>query len=260
MAIFQHLLWGFELTYPDGWAHQSNADADGFAKNALAFETDDTGELAAHLLVRGEWNGHREPIAPLWNQHITKLAIMLGAKKLGSAPFSMGAANGFEAEIQLPKRQERRLWAGILARDTLILHFLVSHLKQERADFEPQATQIIASLRFVEHINNLTTNEAGFPLPPAYKPVDPATLVPDAQENGSWQAYDGKSDIGALQAFYYRELPHHEWEISEFIPYPNQVNIHFSRLRIHKGAFTATLGILPGEEKKPAGKIILKYE
>ncbi|MEA3336621.1 MAG: hypothetical protein U9R25_11970 [Chloroflexota bacterium] len=261
MAIFQHPLWGFELTYPDDWTHQSNVGADGFAKNAEAFgQTDVANGQAAHLLVRGEWNGRREPIAPLWNQHITKLSIMLGAKKLGSSPFSMGGANGFEAEIQMPQRQNRRLWAGILAREAVILHFMVSHPREERTDFEPQATQIIASLRFLDHINDLTINERGLPLPPDYAPVPPASLVPDAPNDDSWQAYDGSSDIGALQAFYYRELPHYGWEISEFIPFPNQVDIHFARLRICKEDIVATLGIIPTAEKKAMGKIVVKYE
>ncbi len=261
MAIFQHPLWGFELTYPDDWAHQTNADADGFAENAEAFDrAGAANEQAAHMLVRGEWNGRREPIAPLWNRHITKLSIMLGAKKLGASPFTMGGANGFEAEIQLPRRQNRRLWAGILAWDRIILHLMVSHPREERADFEPQATQIIASLRFLEQIEGLATTAEGVPLPPDYAPVDPASLVPDAQDDESWQAYDGSSNIGALQAFYYRELPQHGWEISEFIPFPNQVDIHFVRLRIHKENITATLGILPSEGKKPFGKIVIKYE
>ncbi len=261
MVIFQHKLWGFELSYPDGWAHQSNSDADGFARNAAAFEQNDhIYGGAAHMLVRGEWNGRRVPIAPLWNQHITKLSIMLGAKKLGSSPFSMGGANGFEAEIQMPQRENRRLWAGILARDAVILHFMVSHPREERKDFEPLATKVIASLRFVDRIENLAETAEGVPLPPDYTPVDPASLIPDVQDNNNWQAYDGNSDIGAVQAFFYRELPLYGWEIREFIPFPNQVDIHFARLRIVKDNLTATLGIIPSAEKKALGKIVIKFE
>jgi len=261
MAIFQHPLWGFELTYPDDWAHQSNAGVDGFANNAEAFDRADVANgQAAHLLVRGEWNGRREPVAPLWNQHITKLSIMLGAKKLGSSLFSMGGANGFEAEIQMPRRENRRLWVGILAREAVILHLMISHPREERSDFEPQATQIIASLHFVERASDIATTKFGIPLPPNYKPVDPVSLVPDAQDCDSWQAYHGNSDIGALQAFYFREAPIHEWEISEFIPFPNQSDIDFARLRIRKNEVTATLGILPSEHKKPIGKIVIKHD
>jgi len=260
MAEFQNPLWGFALAYPDGWTQQSNAESDGFAMDAQAFDQAvPFNQQAAHLLVRGEWNGRRQPIAPLWNQHVTKVAIMLGAKKLGASPFSMGGANGFEAEIQLPQRENRRLWLGILARDTIILHLMVSHPKTARADFEPRATKVISSLRFLSKVEGLAATAEALPLPPNYAAVDPASLVPDAQ--GNWQAYSGASDLGALQAFYYRELPNYGWEISEFIPFPNQVEIDFARLRIHKDGLTATLGILPtGDAKKPLGKIAVKYE
>ncbi len=261
MATFQNPLWGFELTYPDDWAQQTNADVDGFAQNVEDFDqVGDVNEQAAHMLVRGEFNGKRSPIAPLWNQHITKLSIMMGAKKLGASPFSMGGANGFEAEIQLPKRVNRRLWTGLLAQETVILHFMVSHQRDARTDFEPQVTQIISSLRFLDGIKGLLTNTENLPLPPKYQVVDPATLVPDAKDDNSWQAYDGESDLGALQNFYYRELPNYGWEISEFIPFPNQVDVDFARLRIHKDGISATLGILPFGEKKPSGKIVIKYE
>ena len=261
MAIFQNPLWGFELTYPDDWVQKSKTGMDGFAQDAHAF--DQAGvvdEQVGHMLVRGEFNGRRSPIAPLWNQHITKLSIMLGAKKLGSSPFSIGGANGFEAEILLSKKTNRRLWAGILARETVILHFMVSHKKTERASFEPQVTKIISSLRFFERAKGLNTIGNNLPIPPNYLPVEPASLVPDAKNDASWIAYAGQSDLSALQNFYYRELPNFGWEISEFIPFPNQVEVGFARLRIHKDDLTATLGILPFGEKKPSGKIIVKYE
>ena len=259
MAIFQNPLWGFELTYPDDWAQKSTAEADGFAETAKVFDqVGSVNKQDAHMLVRGEFNGYRKPIAPLWNQYITKLSIMLGAKKLGASPFSMGGANGFEAEIQLPKKLNRRLWAGVLARETTILHFMVSHPKEMRAAFEPQATKIITSLRFLDKVDGLKTNADGIPLPPDYHPVAPTTLVPDAKDEDNWEAYDGESDLGALQAFYLRELPQHGWEIDEFIPYPNQVEVAFVRLQIHKGGFFATLGILPFGEKKLTGKIVAK--
>ncbi|MBT3314730.1 MAG: hypothetical protein HN390_08950 [Anaerolineae bacterium] len=261
MAIFQNPLWGFELTYPDSWAQVSNLGADGFAQNVEAFDpVSDVNEQAAYMLVRGEFNGKREAIAPLWSQHISKLSIMLGAKKLGASPFSMGGANGFEAEIQLPKKTNRRLWAGILARDTIILHFMVSHKKTERANFEPHATKIISSLRFLERIENLATNADNLPLPRNYALVDPVSLIPDVKNVERWQAYAGDSELAALQAFYYRELPQHGWEISEFIPFPNQEEIGFARLRIHKDDLTATLGILPTGEKKLLGQIVVMYD
>jgi len=259
MAEFQNPLWGFSLTYPEDWARRSTAAADGLAPDPQAFSAAEPNLEQPHILLRGEWNGHRQPIAPLWNQHLSKVAIMLGAKKLGASPFRMGGAIGFEAEIQLPKRENRRLWLGILARDTLILHLMVSHPKTVRAEFEPQATRVIASLKFLARAEGLSASAEGLPLPPNYAPIDPASLVPDAQ--GNWQAYAGESDLGALQAFYYRELPNFGWEISEFIPFPNQVEIDFARLRIHKDGLTATLGLLPvGEAKQPLGNLVIKYE
>ena len=65
MAVFLHPLWGFSLTYPDAWVHRTSADVDGFAQGAAAF--DQAGAInhqAAHILVRGEFNGRSEPIAP----------------------------------------------------------------------------------------------------------------------------------------------------------------------------------------------------
>ncbi len=261
MAIFQNPLWGFELTYPDDWAQRSHAGADGFAQSAEVFDqVGNVNEQAAYMLVRGEFNGYRKAIAPLWNQYITKLSVMLGAKKLGSAPFSMGGAQGFEAEIQLPKKVNRRLWAGILARGTTVLHLMVSHPREERSVFEPPATKIISSLRFLKKAPRVPVNENHLPLPPNYLPVSPSNLVPDASDDELWQAYDGKSDLGALQAFYFRELPVYGWEIQEFIPFPNQVDVSFARLRIQKGELLATLGILPFGKKRPIGKIVVKYE
>ncbi len=261
MTTFQNPLWGFELTYPDDWAQETKDGADGFAQDVYAFDqAGAVNEQAAHMLLRGEFNGKHLPIAPLWNQHITKLSIMLGAKKLGGSPFSMGGANGFEAEIQLPKKTNRRLWVGILARKTVILHFMVSHKKTERDSFEPQVTEIISSLRFLDGVLGLNKTNDNLPIPPNYLPIKADTLVPDAKDDGNWLAYDGESDIAALQNFYYRELPQHGWEIGEFIPFPNQVEVGFARLRIHKGDVTATLGILPFGEKKPLGKVVVKYE
>ena len=261
MAIFQNPLWGYSLSYPDDWAQKSNAGIDGFAQDAHTFDqAGAVNEQVAHMLIRGEFNGKRSSIAPLWNQHITKLSVMLGAKKLGASPFSMGGANGFEAEIQLPKKTNRRLWAGILTRETVILHLMVSHKKTERDVFEPQATKIISSLRFLDKVDWNGARLEPVPVPPQYTSVPPQTLVPDAANGKLWRAYDGESDLGALQNFYYRELPNFGWEISEFIPFPNQVDVGFARLRIHKEGLSATLGILPFGEKKPSGKIVIKYE
>jgi len=84
--------------------------------------------------------------------------------------------------------------------------------------------------------------------------------IPDIREPELWQAYTGSSGIGALQAFYWRELPAHGWEITEFISLPNQADLDFVRLQIRKGGTSATLGIMPSEGKNPLGKIAIKYQ
>ncbi|HET9915114.1 MAG TPA: hypothetical protein VFQ13_24700, partial [Anaerolineales bacterium] len=150
MAVFRHILWGYELTYPDHWTHQSVQDADAFAPPVPsippeetggfdALDPDHEGSSASQLLIRGEWNWERQPIEPLWNRHIGMLAGMLGARQVGSAPWKLGDATGLEAEIVLPKKDNRRLWTGILMRDFRVLHFMVSHPKKVREQFEPIA-------------------------------------------------------------------------------------------------------------------------
>ena len=86
MTIFQHKLWGYELTYPDEWTHKSIQDTEGFAATPESLTPDYAGPKPEHLLVRGEWNGTRQPIETLWGQHVGKLAVMLGAKNVGATP------------------------------------------------------------------------------------------------------------------------------------------------------------------------------
>jgi hypothetical protein len=250
MAVFQHILWGYELTYPDAWAHQTVKDADGFAEIAEALDTNYIGPNAGQLLVRGEWNCARQPIESLWNQHIGLLAGLMGAKQVGSAPWRMGGASGLEAEIVMPKKDNRRLWVGILARDFRVLHFSVIHPKEERDQFEPVATQIISSLRFPIRILGIATTREGIPLPPGYTPVEPQTVIQDIVDPGQWRAYDGKDGVGALQAFYLREAPIHNWEVEEYVPFPSPSDLGFSRLRLRKGERVVTLGIMPFDVEK----------
>ncbi|MEA3351225.1 MAG: hypothetical protein U9Q82_11430 [Chloroflexota bacterium] len=259
MTKFQHKLWGYELSYPDNWTHKTIEDSDGFAANPEALTPNYAGPDLGHLLVRGEWNGSRQPIETLWGQHVGKLAVMLGAKNIGAAPWQMGGASGFEVEIVLPKRSTKRLWAGILARGTTLLHFMVLHHKEERDRFEPLATQIISSLRFIEHADDIATNQAGLPLPPNYTPIDPNKALPDITDPEYWQAYDGNSGIGALQTFYLREARVHGWEITEYVPFPSESELDFARLKLQKEGRTATLGILPSDEEIPTAKIAIKY-
>lgn len=264
MSGFQHLLWGYELNYPVDWVHQSIEDAEGFASIREAFEAGYEGPNAGHLLVRAEWNGTRQPIEPLWNDHIGMVGGMMGAKQVGSAPWKIGEATGFEAEIKLPQKENRRLWAGILEREFVVLHFMVTHPRQERQWFEPVVTKIISSLSFARHTLGVNWNPEGLPLPPGYSPIDPRQVIQDISTPEEWQAYEGSDQIGALQAFYWREAPNYGWKMVEFIPFPSPASdLGFVRVSLHKEGRNAVLGLMPyGDEpltsKSPA-RIIVKY-
>lgn len=265
MPVFQQVLWGYELTYPDDWTHRTLGDAEGFAALERALEPDYDGPRLGHLLVRAEWNCARQPIGPLWNEHIARAAGMLGAKRVGSAPWTMGGATGFEAEIVLSKREDRRLWTGILARGMMIVHLMVVHRPEERGWFEPPATSAIRSLRFLDRAPGLAASPQGLPLPPAYASVAPSSLVDEIADPHSWEAFDAepsaRASIGALQAFFLRELPAHGWEIDEYAPFPT-AGLGFARLNLRQGERTAALGILPcGEQTTPAdpARLAIKY-
>jgi hypothetical protein len=264
MPGFQHLLWGYELTYPVDWVHRSIADTEGFASIPEAFEAGYEGPNAGQLLVRAEWNGARQPVEPLWNNHIGMMAGMMGAKDVGSAPWMIGGATGFEAEIKLPQKENRRLWAGILEREFIVLHFMVTHPHQERSWFEPAVTKVISSLSFATHTQGVHLIPEGLPLPPGYVTIDPVTVLPDIANPGAWRAFDGADQIGALQAFYWREAPNYGWQLLEFIPFPSSVSdLGFARISLSKEGRSAILGLMPfGEENltsaSPA-RIVVKY-
>jgi hypothetical protein len=245
MAVFQHILWGYELTYPDHWIHQTMQDSDGFAAVADAFDPYYAASDAGHLLVRGEWNWRRQPIEPLWNQHIGMLAGMMGAKEVGSAPWRIGQASGLEVEIVLPKKDNQRLWTGILMRDFRVLHFMVTHPKEIRETFEPQATKIISSLRFPNRILGITAGPEGVPIPPNYTPTDPKTILADIANPEQWRAYNGNSGIGALQAFYLREIPVHNWDLEEYVPFPGDSGLGFARFQLRRNDLKIMLGLMP---------------
>lgn len=253
MSVFQNILWGYEFTYPDDWVYQAIKDTDGFAAHTAAFEADYEGPDAGTVLVRGEWNYARRPVEGVWSEHIAKLAGMLGAKRVGSASWQLGASTGLEAEIVLPKQDGRRLWVGILARDFRILHFMVTHPKEERPRFEPLASKLIASLRFPPRVKGIEQSREGLPLPPGYVPTDPLSVLPDIADVKLWSVYDGESGIGALQAFYLREAPIYDWEVEEYVPFPATPefgDLGFARLKLRRGERQITLGIMPFAEDK----------
>lgn len=263
MPIFQHPLWGYELSYPDNWSHRTVEETEAFSANPDALEPSENGLVTGQILVRAELNYPPRLIEPVWNQHIAQVAGMLGARQVGSAPWQMSGATGIEAEIVLPKRENQRLWAGVLARGYVILKFAVTHPKEERKQVEPLATGIISSLNFIRSFDNLTINDWGLPLPPDYNPVMPSDLIQDIVDPENWQAFDGQSGIDALQAFYLRELENAGWEILEYVPFPSVANLGFARMQLHKDDYSVTLGILPvgAEQVTPSsrGRLALKF-
>jgi hypothetical protein len=261
MSVFQHILWGYELTYPDDWAQRTLGPVEGFAAIPEALTPDYSGENSGQILVSSTWNSYQQPVEPLWNQHMTKLAIGLGSKHVGSAPWQMGGASGVEAEIRLPKKDERRLWTGVLERGLTVMYFVVLHLKAERLKFEPLATQIISSLRFPAKIEGLLTSEDGLPLPPGYSPIPPQSILEDIGDAAQWRAYDGKSGIDGLQAFYVREARNYGWTVAEYAPFPSPADLGFARFKLVRNGEQVMLGILPyrGEEKGSVpGRLVFK--
>jgi hypothetical protein len=256
MAVFQHPFWAYELTLPDSWVHGASGGSDVFAAVPEALNAEFSGPQAGQLLVRGEWNYARKDIEPLWQEHIAKLASILGAKQVGSAPWRMGSAVGLEAEIQLPVRTNRRLWTGILRREFTVLHFMVIHPPETGPFFEPPATQTISSLRFINEVRSSTLNDRGLPIPLGYEATDPRQVVADIQQPENWRGYQGPADIGALQAFYLREAPNYGWIVQEYIPLPNQHDLGFARLGLRKGPLQVTLGIMPASS---GAQLIFRY-
>jgi hypothetical protein len=251
MAVFENALWGYCLTYPDEWTHRTAGDAEAFAAIPEALQPDYAGPRSGTLVIRAEWCLEPGAIEPAWNRHIAMLASLMGARKVGGAPWHMGTGldssggTGFEAEIVLPKQLERRLWTGILAHDFTLLHLMVSHLKEERDWFEPLATEAIRSLRFPPKFADMAVDEGGLPLPPGYAPADPRAILPDITDPERWRALAGESQVGALQAFYLREAPARGWSLEEFVPLVPEAELGFARIRLSRKGSSETVGIMP---------------
>jgi len=264
MTEFQNILWGYELTIPYSWVHQTSQGVEVFAGFQEAFDPGYDGPSAGYLMIKSEWNCARTPIEPLWNEQIGKLAGMMGAHKVGSAIWHMAGASGMEAEIDLPKRSNQRLWTGILSHNLSVHHFMVVHPKEQRRQFEPIATQIISSLRFVTSFQEHLSNDEGIPLPKGYGPFDPTLIISNINNPQDWRGYDGESEIGALQAFYLREAPAFGWEILEYVPFPCASELGFARLILRKDQRLATLGLMPvGDQIITASslaKVVVKFE
>ncbi len=251
MTLFQHILWGYELTYPNSWVHQKIKDTDVFVSKLEALEPDYEGSEAGQLQIRCEWNWARQNVEPLWNEQLGKIAGIVGAKSIGSAPWRIGDATGIEAEIVMPKKDKNRLWTGILMHEFCVLHFMVIHPKEAREFFELEATRIISSLQFPKSIAGASTTLEGLPLPPNFEPTDPQLVLNDIGDVRNWRAFTGEAEVGALQSFYLRELAAHHWEIVEYVPYTNLTELGFARYRLQKENQSLTLGLMPSEKVDP---------
>ena len=95
MNTFQHQLWGYQIDLPDRLQHQTFGQKDGYSEDPDAFLPNYQGEKLAQLLINGEWNSLQRPVFDLWQQHLGKTSLMLGAKNLGAAVWEMAGARGF---------------------------------------------------------------------------------------------------------------------------------------------------------------------
>jgi hypothetical protein len=263
MSRFQQLLWGYELTYPDSWAHRSLPETEGFAASPEAFEMDAQGAGSGHILLRPDWNGALQPVEQLWKQHIGQAAGMLLARNVGAAPWHMGGGVGYEAEIILPKRENRRLWVGMLSYGFVLLQLMVAHPLGDRDWFEPAATEIIKTLKFPRKMDGIAENREGVPLPPDYHAGDPAQIISDIQSSDRWAAYDGESSTGSLQAFYVREMLARGWLLAELEPFPGPSSLGFARLKFVRQEDSLTIGVMPKKQvQQPASSpasIVIRY-
>ncbi|MCJ7622991.1 MAG: hypothetical protein MUO76_05780 [Anaerolineaceae bacterium] len=264
MIIFQEPFWGYELTYGDGWTRRTVGDAEWFLPHSEPVEEPQDENLQGHLIIRAEWVYPAPQIEPLWNRHIGSMAGMIGAKNVSSVRWLLGGASGYEAEIVLPKKSNKRLWTGILQKDSVFLNFVVAHYLKDRDWFEPAVSKVISSLRIPQHIEAIQTNSKDVPIPPGYRHGDPTRVISDINDPGNWEAYRGDISIGALQAFYIREAVAFGWDIMGFVPFPSQEDdIGFAQLRMKKSGISCTLGLMPyggdGIDIKSPANVVMKY-
>ena len=259
MAIYENELWGYQLEVPDTWVHRTIQGAEGFAAHPDALDPDYDGSQAGHLLIQAEWNGLQAPIERLWKNHIGKLAGMMGAKQVGSAPWTMAGATGVETDIALPKKTENRLWAGVLVKNFLVLKFMLVHPIEERQQIEPIATNLLKSLSFPGHVQGLQRTQEGLPIPQGCTDMDPRQALSDLEDSQNWKAYETDHPLGGVQAFYYRESPAAGWTIDEFLPFPGNHDLPFARLRLRKENVLVGLGLIPSPaqpgEQQPKARI-----
>jgi hypothetical protein len=258
MKSFQHQLWGYQIDFPDSWDHRVFDHRDGFSADPEAFLPGYQGEKLAQVLISGEWNSLAKPIYELWSAHLGKTAIMLGAKKMGGAVWRLAGAQGYEVEIALPQKSRVRLWAGILENGLLVLSMVAMHWKENKSEMEPLISSIISSLKYLKGVNEIGGTGWGLPLPSPIEEADPQLIIPDITDPEDWQAYRTHYPVGALQAFYTRELPNFHWQVLRYLPFPNSTGLGFARYIMEKAGRSFSLGLMPGLEAEPCSYIVLK--
>ena len=258
MKTFQHQLWGYEIDLPREWHHRKFGDKDGFALDPDAFQPAYQGDYLAQLLIQGEWNSLNKSIRSLWNQHLGRTTLFLGAKKVGAAPWRMAGARGYEVEIALPQKSRRRLWAGILEKGALVLEFAVLHWKDHRELMEPILSRMISSLRLIPRAEGVEITPEGLPLPAGTAELPPGEVIDEITDPKNWSAHSGEFSVGALQAFYIRELKAHSWSLLSYTPYPGQGNPPFARFKISKEQQQYTLGLLPDAPDQGTAAVVLR--
>lgn len=197
------------------------------------------------MLIQPDWVFEDRNLGVLWQRHVGEMAGVIGAKKVGGAPLRIRSAQGYEAEILLPKKDNKRLWMALLLQGPIVLSLVVVHHLKDRAWFEPEVSALIASLRFVDHVESMQSIHE-IPLPDGYTPADPANLISGIQDASRWRGFSGPASTGALQAFYLRELGNAGWQLLGYSPYPSQINqAGIALFQIKKGDMACKLGILP---------------
>ncbi len=259
MPTFVHPLWGYALDYPEGWLWEEQGEVTAFAPHRAALTPDYEGADAGHLAIRPELNPYLRPIEPRWTEYITRVGIMKGAKKLGAAPLKVGNLEGYEAELLMPAKQNRRLWIGLLAAGGIILHLMLTHPKEAKDSFQGAASRMVQSLRFVARTEGVATDAHGLPLPPEYSPAPLEAVLADTSPDEGWQTYTGEAPIAALQAFYLRELPQHGWDISAYYPFPNRsADVRFASFLAERDGAQAIVALIPYNKNPILGNLAIR--
>jgi hypothetical protein len=73
-------------------------------------------------------------------------------------------------------------------------------------------------------------------------------VIDDIDTPEAWEGYQTEDSIGALQAFYQRELPAAGWTVREFVPFPGS-SLGFARFNLRKDSQAVVLGIMPQGER-----------